>query len=428
MQHFQSNSDESSRQEEDDHNGNSAGKESEEEQDGDIYDIKSSLLESFDAIQSSGSFASSAPLAPFVDPGLVVGGIGAIPLPLNKDDADNLIAQCHQAPFGKGEQTIVDKAVRNTWELSPENFALQSPQWNSFISKTVTSALNDLGVMEHEFGSISYALHKLLLYEEGAMFKPHKDSEKAPGMFGTLVICLPSVHQGGDVITRHAKMTKTFTSSGTASASYICRYSDVLHEVTKVTSGYRLVLTYNLISKNFDFRPSAAVNCEELRRVRRVLDAWKISGGDTRLIHQLEHEYTESGMKLNALKGRDAEVVSVLEEACHKTGFVFFLASCEREVWGGCDDGYGYGRSRYQGFQSYHEIIDTVEDTLTLKRVVDTHGNLVGQNMDTHKDMFLKDCPFDEREPDDEDFSGFTGNEGANATQWYRDTVRLRKR
>ncbi|RGP79497.1 hypothetical protein FLONG3_2245 [Fusarium longipes] len=43
-------------------------------------------------------------------------------------------------------------------------------------------------------------IYKMLLYEQGAMFKPHTDIEKIPGMFGTLVISLPSNHTGGDVV------------------------------------------------------------------------------------------------------------------------------------------------------------------------------------------------------------------------------------
>jgi len=38
------------------------------------------------------------------------------------------------------------------------------------------------------------------LYEEGAHFKPHRDSEKAPGMFATLAICLPSQFEGGELV------------------------------------------------------------------------------------------------------------------------------------------------------------------------------------------------------------------------------------
>ena len=38
-------------------------------------------------------------------------------------------------------------------------------------------------------------LYKLLLYEPGSHFKPHRDSEKAAGMFATLTIMLPSSYQ-----------------------------------------------------------------------------------------------------------------------------------------------------------------------------------------------------------------------------------------
>lgn len=43
---------------------------------------------------------------------------------------------------------------------------------------------------------VAARLHKLLLYEKGGHFSPHRDSEgKAPGQFATLVICLPSNFQ-----------------------------------------------------------------------------------------------------------------------------------------------------------------------------------------------------------------------------------------
>lgn len=39
-------------------------------------------------------------------------------------------------------------------------------------------------------------LYKLLLYERGSHFKPHRDSPKGgPGMFGTLTLMLPSEYE-----------------------------------------------------------------------------------------------------------------------------------------------------------------------------------------------------------------------------------------
>ncbi|KAF2140232.1 uncharacterized protein K452DRAFT_213173, partial [Aplosporella prunicola CBS 121167] len=94
--------------------------------------------------------------------------------------------------------------------------------------------------------NVEAQLYKMLLYGEGAMFKSHQDSEKEPGMFGTLVICLSSDHEGGAVEVKHVGKRQLFETEY-AEQSYICWYSDVRHEVHKVTSGYRWVLTYNLV-------------------------------------------------------------------------------------------------------------------------------------------------------------------------------------
>ena len=37
-------------------------------------------------------------------------------------------------------------------------------------------------------------LYKLLLYQEGDYFAPHRDTEKTDGMFATMTILLPSQH------------------------------------------------------------------------------------------------------------------------------------------------------------------------------------------------------------------------------------------
>lgn len=61
-------------------------------------------------------------------------------------------------------------------------------------------------------------LYKLLLYEEGAHFKPHRDSEKAPGMFATLAVCLPSQFEGGDLVLSFGGQQLVWNSSATSLA------------------------------------------------------------------------------------------------------------------------------------------------------------------------------------------------------------------
>lgn len=73
-------------------------------------------------------------------------------------------------------------------------------------------------------------------------------------MFGSLVIVLPSAHEGGELVLRHGGKEWTFDSAKAAKVKdgqgppigYVAFFSDVEHEVREVTSGYRVTLTYNL--------------------------------------------------------------------------------------------------------------------------------------------------------------------------------------
>lgn len=91
-------------------------------------------------------------------------------------------------------------------------------------------------------------------------------------MFGALVICLPSEHQGGDLVVKQRDVTKMFKTSE-VQPSMACWFSDGTHEVLPVTSGIRWGLTYNLgISPQVN-RPSAAMNAPGLYGVRDALRA-----------------------------------------------------------------------------------------------------------------------------------------------------------
>jgi hypothetical protein len=75
------------------------------------------ILHALDAIKHQGSFAGFGTLraTDFADRlGLYVEGLGNVGVPLQDEQARPLIAQCRQAPFGKGSETIVDTPVRNT--------------------------------------------------------------------------------------------------------------------------------------------------------------------------------------------------------------------------------------------------------------------------------------------------------------------------
>ena len=70
-------------------------------------------------------------------------------------------------------------------------------------------------------------------------------------MFGSLVVIWPTVHEGGSLIIRAYGKERTFDSVQAVKAveqphaAFVAFFSDVVHEVTPVLSGFRVTLTYN---------------------------------------------------------------------------------------------------------------------------------------------------------------------------------------
>lgn len=71
------------------------------------------LVDALAQVRGIGSFAGSGVLEP-LDPQIRVPSLGKITVPLQNNQATELFKLCHQAPFGKGSEAIVDLAVRNT--------------------------------------------------------------------------------------------------------------------------------------------------------------------------------------------------------------------------------------------------------------------------------------------------------------------------
>jgi hypothetical protein len=162
----------------------------------------SSLVEQFvemvQSIERPGDFYMSG-TAEIPLPGLEIDGVGPVALPLLPAQARQLMDVAEQAPYGKGDQTLVDLAVRRTRQIDAAEIRLTSKLWPKTLERIVERAKDGLGVT----GPVSAELYKLLIYDTGSFFVSHRDSEKRPRMFGTLVIVLPGAYTGGELIIRH---------------------------------------------------------------------------------------------------------------------------------------------------------------------------------------------------------------------------------
>ena len=71
-------------------------------------------------------------------------------------------------------------------------------------------------------------------------------------MFASLVVVLPTQHEGGELVFRQSGQEFIFDAatelkrSSTTAVAFTAFFSDVDHEVTEVRSGYRVTITWNL--------------------------------------------------------------------------------------------------------------------------------------------------------------------------------------
>jgi hypothetical protein len=145
-------------------------------------------------------------------------------------------------------------------------------------------------------------------------------------MLGSLVIIYPTPHEGGELVLRHKDREWKFDARSltafqlSPSFAYVAFYSDIEHEVLKVTSGRRVTITYNLYLVNPTSKPGTSVIAPDPNSISNLQNTLQgflkspefLPSGGT-LGFGLTHLYpVTSEMKLketaSRLKGEDAHV------------------------------------------------------------------------------------------------------------------------
>src|SRR5258708_1613490 len=109
--------------------------------------ISAKLVKALSRVTRPGAYCTSESVAPGM-PGLKVEGVGTISVPLTDSQLGKIKRQCEQAPFGKGEKTVVDTTVRRVWRLTPDRFSLTNPAWKQFLAERVAVVQAKLGLEE----------------------------------------------------------------------------------------------------------------------------------------------------------------------------------------------------------------------------------------------------------------------------------------
>jgi len=370
-------------------------------------------------VDRPGSF-HAAGTAELLPPSLEVEGVGPIALPLLPAQAAQLAAAAEPAPFGRGQATIVDPAVRRCWQVGPGRVRIGGRHWARTLDGIVARAADGLGVT----GPVTAEFYKLLLYGEGGFFVGHRDTEKAPGMFATLVVVLPSLHEGGDLVVRHAgrEARLSLRCGDPAEAAFAAFYADCVHEVLPVTQGFRFTLVYNLVRLG-GRTPEPPDHRAEQARAAALLRGWA-DDGPIKLVLPLEHAYTPAELGFSALKGADAAVAGVLAAAAPQARCDLHLALLTVEENGPAEyaGSYGWGRGGREDDEDSFEVVEVSNRDVVLSdwRSPDGAAPAIGPIPVDEDEELSPPGACDDLAPDEQSFREATGNEGASFERTYR--------
>ncbi|KAI1660217.1 hypothetical protein F4813DRAFT_401182 [Daldinia decipiens] len=391
---------------------------------------KSDLLKALESIHKKASFASMTRINTF-NLDIFVQDVGMIDNPLSETQAKQIAAKSHQAPHEKSNETIVDTPVPNIWELNPDQFEIRAPAWQAYLNKTLVYVARKLDITS----PISAELHKMLLYEQGAMSEIPPDTEKIPGMFGTLVINLPSRHEGGDVVVKYRGASKILPTSQHDMACAFW-FSDASYEVLPVKSGYSWVLVYKLAIDPTAAVPTAASRLEN-KALRTALESWSrdVSNGlrkPSPLCYVFDDNYTDEGGRVSyrGLKDADRERVRCLRAMCTDLDFDVFLATIEKQEtriikdkrrpdWDmGCHCDHDDEEEEEQEDVEHDTTDEFCGVSYKLTEVVDVEGTRLASNLRLDEGYVLQGNSFTGM-PWDEKYKGCVGLTGPQKTSRY---------
>ncbi|KAF9474003.1 hypothetical protein BDN70DRAFT_997337 [Pholiota conissans] len=245
-----------------------------------------------------------------------------------------LASACSPTSSGKNKKT----ANAKSGSMDPTAFCTHFSPWDSGVFQTVVDSLLK---NEGSIKDVKVELYKLDVYGPGASLKTHVNPRDTDMMFGSLVVILPTPHTGGSMLFRHHDTEYIFDPAAAMSgslkaspqAAFAASFNDVEHELTEITSGFRVALTYNLyhlelgesLSDTVKLQSSAHTLAELKTVLSSVLGTRELLPDGGLLAFALSHEYPfihesefepASKMTLAEIDERLRGVDKLLLEAC----------------------------------------------------------------------------------------------------------------
>jgi hypothetical protein len=380
-------------------------------------DITSTLPRLLSTVKRPGAFfATGAIDLPVIR--AHVDGLGGLGLPIPPAQAKALAQLATPAPYGRGPDTLVDPTVRRCGQIPASAVHLDDSRWRATLDRIVADAAAGLGAD----GKVEAELYKLLVYEPGGFFLEHRDTEKVGGMFATLIVVLPSEHEGGELVVAHQDRETILDLAlrDLGRACWAAVYTDCRHELRPVRSGFRVALVYNLV-RRAGRPPHAPDHRQEVDAVAGALRAWGSEpDGLVKVVLPLAHRYTPAELAFRTLKNEDAAVAGVLIAAAERADCIVRLAMVSIAESGSADAVWNGRWSREREAEDFevievHDRVQAADGWLRPDDTSEARGSIIFDDDETAPPGALED-----EEPDEEHFREATGNEGGSFERTYR--------
>ncbi len=149
------------------------------------------------------------------------------------------------------EHFSLDLDIESVGLLEAVRTGLLSPNQ---AKKPIRAELYKLGIYGTNRALCLTAVPLMMCQGKDSFHNNHKDATRGTTMFASLVLVLPSPHEGGSLVLRHEGHEYVFDATqhfsilphATPRIPYVAFLSDVEQEVRPITSGHRITITYNL--------------------------------------------------------------------------------------------------------------------------------------------------------------------------------------
>ncbi len=231
---------------------------------------------------------------------------------------DWLLAHAESAPFGAGKTTRINKKVRHALRLVARGAVKIGGFDPARLMDQISAALSPTRELVAK-------LTDVIVYPEGGKFLRHKDTPRSAELVGTLVVELPIAHTGGafHVVEGGTPQVPHRGAQDPTTLRWVALFSDVDHEIKRVTSGTRVTLVYSLERTDILRSDSESMKRRSALREAAVGLApvrWPVMIACTRQVITRETAWPE----VDDLRGLDRDIAEAFIEA----GFDVTVRAC----------------------------------------------------------------------------------------------------